>query len=201
MLVNFKKFEYRLPDSPKRLPDSPSRRVADSSSWGVVFRLWISPRNWSQNRNGSKGSVRDLWGTNFCKNPRKSFSLPCTFKCSLEFAPPCSSQHSHNVADRGFAYISYGGAITTTAQKAWSSFIIFISMIRSIQPLWASHPEHSSSRDTDTQTCTPNNPDSTTKIHQKQRKAHPDLLRLHNNASSQIFLSHWSHCTACILSL
>ncbi len=34
----------------------------------------------SQNRNGSKGIVRDLWGTNFCKNTRKSASLPCPFK-------------------------------------------------------------------------------------------------------------------------
>ncbi len=33
-----------------------------------------------QKRNGSKGSVRDLWGPNFCKNPRKSASLPCPFK-------------------------------------------------------------------------------------------------------------------------
>ncbi len=50
-----------------RLPDLPSR--------GVVFRLRISPQIQSQNRNGSKGSVRNLWGTNFCKNPRKSTSF------------------------------------------------------------------------------------------------------------------------------
>ncbi len=29
-MLNFKKFEYRLPDSPWRLPDSPSRGVDDS---------------------------------------------------------------------------------------------------------------------------------------------------------------------------
>jgi hypothetical protein len=58
-----------------------SRRVADSPSRGVVFRLRKSPRIRSQNRNGSKGSVRDLWGNNFCKNPRKSATLPCPFKC------------------------------------------------------------------------------------------------------------------------
>ncbi len=63
----------------QRLPYSPSRRVADSPSRGVVFRLRISPRIWSQKLNGSKGSVRDLWGPNFCKNPRKSASLPCPF--------------------------------------------------------------------------------------------------------------------------
>ncbi len=29
--------------------------------------------------------VRDLWGTNFCKTPRKSASLPCPFKMSSVF--------------------------------------------------------------------------------------------------------------------
>ncbi len=48
----------------QRLPDSPSRGV-------VFFRLWISSRIWSQNRNGSKGR----WGTNLCIHPRK-----CPFK-------------------------------------------------------------------------------------------------------------------------
>ena len=115
-MLNFKKFKYRLPDSPWRLPDSPSRgvadsltrqvfllniqkptprlaksesqrlpdslsrRVTDSPSQGVVFRLRTSPQIRSQKRDGSKGSVRDLWGPNFCKNPRKSASLPCPFK-------------------------------------------------------------------------------------------------------------------------
>jgi hypothetical protein len=51
----------------------------DSPSRGVVFRIRISPRIRSQKRNGSKGSVRDLWGTNFCKNPRKSAWSPCPF--------------------------------------------------------------------------------------------------------------------------
>jgi hypothetical protein len=81
---------HQLPDSPSRRvidsltrwvgADSPTSRLANSLSRGVVFRLCISPRIRSQNRNGSKGSVRDLWGTNFCKNPRKSASLPCPFK-------------------------------------------------------------------------------------------------------------------------
>ncbi len=45
------------------------------------------PRIRSQNRNGSKGSVRDLWLTNFCKNPRKYASLPCPFNINvLRFA-------------------------------------------------------------------------------------------------------------------
>ncbi len=63
-----------------RLAESQSRRLADMPSRGVVFRLWISPQIRSQKRNGSKDSVRDLWGPNFCKNPRKSASLPCPFK-------------------------------------------------------------------------------------------------------------------------
>ncbi len=42
----------------------------------------MKSRNWSQILNVSKGSVRDSLGTNFCKNPRKSASLPCPFnKC------------------------------------------------------------------------------------------------------------------------
>jgi hypothetical protein len=66
----------------QQLPDSPSQRVADSQtprvresltrrlvSWGVVFWLRISPQIQSQNWNGSKGSIRDLRGTNFCKTP------------------------------------------------------------------------------------------------------------------------------------
>jgi hypothetical protein len=55
-----------------RLPDSASRRY--------VFRLRISPRIRSQNRNGSMCIVRDICQTYLCKNPRKSASLPCPFK-------------------------------------------------------------------------------------------------------------------------
>ncbi len=93
----FQTFKSRLPDSASRwVVDSPIRRVgesatprlaesespqlADSLSRGVVFRLLISQQIRSQKRNGSKGGVRDLWGPNFCKNPRKSASLPCPFK-------------------------------------------------------------------------------------------------------------------------
>ncbi len=57
------------------LPDVASRRV--------VFQLRISPQIRSQNRNGWKGSVRDSWGTDFSKNPRKSASLPCPFQLTL----------------------------------------------------------------------------------------------------------------------
>ncbi len=57
-----------------------SCRLPDSASWGVVFRLRISPRIRSQNWNGSKRSVMDLCRTVLCKNPRKSASLPCPFK-------------------------------------------------------------------------------------------------------------------------
>ncbi len=64
-----------------------SCRLPDSASQGVFFRLRISPRIRSQNRNGSKGSVRNSWGTNFCKNPRKSASLPCPFKGESVWPP------------------------------------------------------------------------------------------------------------------
>ncbi len=67
--------------------ESATPRISDAGSWwhplslihgvgnspcrwwrGVVFRIRISPRIRSQNLNGSKGSVRDSRGTNFCKN-------------------------------------------------------------------------------------------------------------------------------------
>jgi hypothetical protein len=60
-----------------------SCQLPDSASRGVVFRLRISPRIRSQNRNGSKYSVRDLCRTDFWKNPRKSASLPCPFNMCL----------------------------------------------------------------------------------------------------------------------
>ncbi len=66
-----------------RLAESESRRLTDSPSRGVVFGLRISLEIRSQNWNGSKGSARDLWGPIFCKNPRKSASLPCPFKANL----------------------------------------------------------------------------------------------------------------------
>ncbi len=39
-----------------------------------LFRFWlrISPRIRSQNRNGSKGSVRDSWRSDLCKTPENS---------------------------------------------------------------------------------------------------------------------------------
>jgi hypothetical protein len=64
-----------------------SCRLPDSASRGVVFPLRISPQIRSQNRNGSKFSVRDLCGTDLCKNPRKSASLPCPFKWSVPCLP------------------------------------------------------------------------------------------------------------------
>jgi hypothetical protein len=67
-----------------------SCRLPDSASRGVVFRIRISPRSRSQNLNGSKCSVRDLCRTDFCKNPRKSASLPCPFK----HQPPSSHTKS-----------------------------------------------------------------------------------------------------------
>ncbi len=80
-MLNFKKFKQRLPNSPWRLPASPSRGVADFPPRRV------SPRIQSQKRNGSKGSVRDLWGIIFCKNPRKSASWPCPFNLQQAVAP------------------------------------------------------------------------------------------------------------------
>ncbi len=49
----------------------------DSPMRGVDFRLQISPRIQSQNRNGSNSSVRDPWRTGLCKNIGKTGSLPC----------------------------------------------------------------------------------------------------------------------------
>ncbi len=86
-------FKHSKADSPTRrigesatprLGELESHPLPDSTSRGVVFWLRISPRFRSKNRNSSKGSVRDLWGTNFCKNPRKSASLPCPFKSHIE---------------------------------------------------------------------------------------------------------------------
>ncbi len=57
-----------------------SCRLPDSASRGIIFRLRISRRIRNEHRNGSKCSVRDSWGTDLCKNPRKSASLPCPFK-------------------------------------------------------------------------------------------------------------------------
>jgi hypothetical protein len=68
--------EKRLPDSASRAGDSPTQRVGEL---GFVFRLRISSRIRSQNRNGSKCSVRVLCRTDLCKNPRKSASLPCPY--------------------------------------------------------------------------------------------------------------------------
>jgi hypothetical protein len=70
----------RVVDSPYR--ESESRRLRVSLSRGVVFRIGISPRIRSQNRNGSKCSVRDLCRTDLCKNLGKSGSFPCLFKTS-----------------------------------------------------------------------------------------------------------------------
>ncbi len=56
-----------------------SCRLPNSASRGVVFWLRIYPRIRSPNRNGSKCNVRNLCRTDFCKNPRKSASLPCPF--------------------------------------------------------------------------------------------------------------------------
>ncbi len=88
--VFFKK--NSIADSPYRwcvesptphISDAGSRRLPDSTIRGVVFPIRISPRIRSQNWNGPKGSVRDSWVTNFCKNPRKFASLQCPFKLRI----------------------------------------------------------------------------------------------------------------------
>jgi len=67
-------FKHSIADSPsRRIGDSPTRRVGElvlphSTSQGVIFRLRISPRIRSQNRNGLKCSVTDLCWTDLCKN-------------------------------------------------------------------------------------------------------------------------------------
>ncbi len=48
--------------------------------WRVDFRIWICLRIRSQNRNGLKGSVRDLGQSDLCKNIGKTGSLLCPFK-------------------------------------------------------------------------------------------------------------------------
>ncbi len=63
-----------------RVVDTESRRLPVSLSRGIIFRIGISPRIRSQNRNGSKCSVRDLCRTDLCKNLGKFGSLPCLFK-------------------------------------------------------------------------------------------------------------------------
>ncbi len=64
-----------------RLPDSPIR--------GVVFRTQISLRIRSQNRNGSKCSVRDLGQSDLCKNLGKFGLLPFPFKVLDHYCLPC----------------------------------------------------------------------------------------------------------------
>ncbi len=50
------------------ITNSPTRRVGESFFDYEYLREYEA-----------KGSVRDLWGSNLCKTPRKSSSLPCTF--------------------------------------------------------------------------------------------------------------------------
>ncbi len=47
---------------------------------GSRFSITNISANTKLKSNGSKGSVRDSWGTDFCKNSRKSASLPCPFQ-------------------------------------------------------------------------------------------------------------------------
>ncbi len=115
-------FKHSKADSPTRrvgesatprLAESESCRFADSPSRGVVFRLRISPRIWSQKGNRSKGSVRDLWGPNFCKNPRKSASLPCPFNAAKAHQ---KSLKRKDFADESFKFKKSSHGPTTYAR-------------------------------------------------------------------------------------
>ncbi len=71
----------------QRLSDSPTHRYGEFTlknsiaDTGVDFRLRMSPQIGSQNRNGSKDSLRDLCRTDSCKkNLKKACSLQCPFK-------------------------------------------------------------------------------------------------------------------------
>jgi hypothetical protein len=70
-----------------RIVDTEGRRLPVSLSRGVVFRIRISSRIWSQNRNGSKCSVRDLCRTDLYKNLWKSGLFPCPFNISVIYQP------------------------------------------------------------------------------------------------------------------
>ena len=61
--------------------DTPGNLV-DAPTLGVVFWIRISPQIRSQNRNGSKYSVRNLGQSDLCKNLGKFGSLPCPLKSS-----------------------------------------------------------------------------------------------------------------------
>jgi len=107
-------FKHSKADSPtRRVGESATPRLADSLSRGVIFRLRISPRIRSQKRNGSKDSVRDLWGTNFCKNPRKSASLPCPFNLgNYTYNMFANNFLVHNMLSTGYTVqLSYIGKI------------------------------------------------------------------------------------------
>ncbi len=71
-------YSFKRLNQPYKVPiwqfvDSPTRRVGES------FSITNISTNSNQNRKGSKGSVRDPWVTDLCKNPRKSASLQCSF--------------------------------------------------------------------------------------------------------------------------
>ncbi len=102
----------------RRLSDSPSfllniQKPTLRPSRGVVFRLRISPRIRSQNQNGSKGSARDLWGTNFCKTPE---NLPhCHVSVSRHTNREYSVQSNLNI----ISYSSFHQLRHTMLQNLW----------------------------------------------------------------------------------
>jgi hypothetical protein len=71
---NSQRYSYSKNDSP-----TPMRRVD--------FRIRISPKIRSQNRNGLTGSVRDLGQSDLCKNIEKTGSLPCPCNHFISIAP------------------------------------------------------------------------------------------------------------------
>ncbi len=76
------------------LVDSPTHDT------GNRFSNTISPRIQSQNRNGSKYSVRDLDQSDLCKNLGKFGSLPCPFKETVENETGIAEKSSWYQANR-----------------------------------------------------------------------------------------------------
>jgi hypothetical protein len=80
---------------------------------GVDFRMWISPRIRSQNRNGLKGSVMDLGQSDLCKNIGKTGSLSCPFKLSAKWQR-CDFRAVNNC--QFVAKMSFSGQLLATLQ-------------------------------------------------------------------------------------
>jgi hypothetical protein len=70
--------------------------------WGVDFRVRISPRIRSQNRNGLKGSVRDLGQSDLCKNMEKTAMSLSDHKLSVNIPALKTELRSVLCTNHGF---------------------------------------------------------------------------------------------------